>query len=29
MNANIIISVLIAVCEGILYAIERFRSCSE
>lgn len=29
MNANIIIAVLIAVCEGILYAIERFRSCSE
>ncbi len=29
MNANIIIAVLIAVCEGILFAIERFRSCSE
>ena len=29
MNANIIIAVLIAICEGILFAIERFRSCSE
>ena len=29
MNANIIIAVLIAVCEGILFAIERFRNCSE
>lgn len=29
MNANMIIAVLIAVCEGILFAIERFRSCSE
>lgn len=29
MNTNIIIAVLIAICEGILFAIERFRSCSE
>lgn len=29
MNANLIIAVLIAVCEGILFAIKRFKSCSE